>query len=134
MLRCRGREGLSMRTAIASVPNIISGGASTRTRRCRVPATKAGDYVPAEMVAVVRPWLCEMLNRAIALHTLIHRPAPSYAIMRRVCPPTAERTLDPARMFDEERTPRVTYSSPWNAVVLPTFAVIGPGSSRAERL
>src|SRR5262249_27537280 len=36
----------------------------------------------------------------------IDPPASSYAIMRRACAPTAERTLDPARMFDEELDPR----------------------------
>ena len=46
-----------------------------------------------------------MLKRANrASH--IDPPASSYAIMRRACAPTAERTLDPARMFDEELDPR----------------------------
>src|SRR5215831_10361385 len=67
---------------------------------------QVGDYVPAGTVAVVRSLLVlRMLKRANrASH--IDPPASSYAIMRRACAPTAERTLDPARMFDEELDPR----------------------------
>jgi hypothetical protein len=50
-----------------------------------------------------RPWLCDARKEQNALHTLIHQ--------RRLTPcgglaPTAERTLDPARIFTESLTPR----------------------------
>src|SRR4029450_11566440 len=71
----------------------------------RVPATRAGKDVPAGTVAVVRSldaW--RALERATALSTLIHQ--------RRLTPscgghdPTAERTVDPARMIAESLTPK----------------------------
>jgi hypothetical protein len=51
-----------------------------------------------------RPWLCDARKEQNALHTLIHQ--------RRLTPscgglaPTAERTMDPARIFTESLTPR----------------------------
>src|SRR5215471_9687 len=51
-----------------------------------------------------RPWLCDARKEQNALHTLIHhrRLTPSCGGLA----PTAERTMDPARIFTESLTPR----------------------------
>ena len=74
----------------------------TTSSSSRIPA---GDDVPAGTLAVVRsPLALQCSTEQNALHTLIHQ--------RHVTPscgghvPTAERTLDPARMIrDESLTP-----------------------------
>ena len=75
------------------------------SRTTDFPPTSAGTNVPAGTLALVRSLLVLRCSREQnALHTLIHQ--------RHLTPscgghaPTAERTLDPARMFTESLTPR----------------------------
>src|SRR5215831_7116956 len=51
-----------------------------------------------------RPWLCDARKEQNALHTLIHQRhlTPSCGGLA----PTAERTMDPARILMESLTPR----------------------------
>src|SRR5262252_1772745 len=51
-----------------------------------------------------RPWLCDARKEQNALHTLIHQRHLTPSCIGQA--PTAERTLDPARMFTESLTPR----------------------------
>ena len=61
----------------------------------------AGDDVPAGTVAVVRsPLVLRCSKEQSALHTLIHQRHPTPSCGGHV--PTAERTLDPARMLHGE--------------------------------
>ena len=63
----------------------------------------AGDDVPAGTVAVVRsPLALRCSKEQNALHTLIHQRHPTPSCGGHVL--TAERTLDPARMFTESLT------------------------------
>ena len=67
----------------------------------RIPA---GDDVPAGTVAVVRSLLVLRCSKEQnALHTLIHQRHPTPSCGGHA--PTAERTLDPARMLTESSTP-----------------------------
>src|SRR3974390_2807598 len=80
---------------------VIEGGScSPRITTLSSSRVKAGKDVPAGTVAVVRsPLALRCSTEQNALHTLIHQRHPTPSCGGHA--PTAERTLNPARMFSE---------------------------------
>ena len=73
------------------------------SRKTKFPAEQRGTNVPAGTLALVRsPQALRCSKRASALYTLIRHRHPTPSCGGHV--PTAERTLDPARMFVESLT------------------------------
>jgi hypothetical protein len=83
---------------------VIEGGTcSTRITTLSSSCVQAGKDVPAGTVAVVRsPLALRCSTEQNALHTLIHQRHPTPSCGGHA--PTAERTLNPARMINESLT------------------------------